>query len=184
MPSISLDGSLAHSDSSITDDSWSNSASIGAVLSVPFYQSGSVYSQVRQARQINSQRKIQIDEAVRQVREAVSQSWERLETAQARIKSSDEEIRANSIALEGVQQEAQVGSRTTLDVLDAEQELLTSNVKRVTSRRNEYVAVYDVLAAIGNLTASKLALAVDLYDPTVNYDRVRDKWIGLDGGLD
>lgn len=184
LPKLSLDGSLSHSDNTSTDASWSNSASIGATLTVPFYQSGAVYSQVRQARQVNSQRKIQIDEAVRAVREVVSQAWERLDTARARIKSSNEQIRANAIALDGVQQEAQVGSRTTLDVLDAEQELLVSNVNLVTSKRNEFVAIFDVLAAVGNLTAKNMNLPVALYDPEANFDRVRNKWRGLDGKLD
>ena len=82
-----------------------------------------------------------------------------------------------------VEQEAQVGSRTTLDVLDAEQELLSSKVNLVTSRRDQYVAIYNVLAAIGKLNARDLELDVEYYDPASNYDRVRDKWFGTDGGL-
>ena len=118
------------------------------------------------------------------VRESVIQSWELLETSRSRIGANEEAVRANTIALEGVEQEAQVGSRTTLDVLNAEQELLQSKVDLVTARRDQYVAIYTVLSAIGRLNARDLNLDVDYYDPTSNYDRVRNKWFGTDGGLD
>ncbi len=183
LPSLSVDGTLSHGNEVTGNGTWANTASISAVLSVPLYQSGAVYSQVRQARQINSQRLQEIEEAVREIREAVVQSWEQLETARSRIGADEESVRANVIALEGVEQEAQVGSRTTLDVLDAEQELLASKVNLVTSRRDQYVAIYNVLAAIGKLNARDLNLDVEYYDPASNYDRVRDKWFGTDGGL-
>jgi len=184
LPTLSVTGSLSHSDNQASESQWSESGSLSARLTVPLYQSGAVYSQVRQARQLNSQRKIEIESAVRQVREAVTRSWEQLEAARAQIVSNEEQVRANTIALEGVTQEAQVGSRTTLDVLDAEQELLVSQVNLVTARRDVNVARYDVLAAVGNLGAQKLGLNVELYDPEANYKRVRNKWIGTDGGLD
>lgn len=183
LPSLTLNGSISHSDDQSSESQWGESGSISATLTVPLYQSGSVYSSVRQARQINNQRKIEIEAAVRQVREAVFQSWEQLEAARAQIASTEEQVRANRIALEGVNQEAQVGSRTTLDVLDAEQELLQSQVNLVSAKRNLVVAMYDVLAATGGLSASGLGLNVDYYDPEENYKRVRDKWFGTDGGL-
>ncbi|MBT5898462.1 MAG: TolC family protein, partial [Rhodospirillaceae bacterium] len=89
-----------------------------------------------------------------------------------------EAIRANEIALEGVRQEAEVGSRTTLDVLDAEQELLDSRVALVIAERDEYVAGYQLLAAIGRLTAAHIALPVQIYDPNRHYQKVRNKWWG------
>ncbi len=183
LPSLTLNGSVSHSDDQSSESQWGESGSISATLTVPLYQSGSVYSSVRQARQINNQRKIEIEAAVRQVREAVFQSWEQLEAARAQIASTEEQVRANRIALEGVNQEAQVGSRTTLDVLNADQELLQSQVNLVSARRNLVVAMYDVLAATGGLSASGLGLNVDYYDPEENYKRVRDKWFGTDGGL-
>ncbi|WP_373087631.1 TolC family outer membrane protein [Sneathiella sp.] len=192
LPSLSIDGTLSrvnNGGSSGTGGAAGGSyrgdtARIGAVLRVPLYQSGSVYSQVRQARQINSQRMEQIEETVRAIRESVIQSWEALGTARSRIGSNEEAVRANKIALDGVGQEAQVGSRTTLDVLNAEQELLLSQVNLVTARRDQYVAIYNVIAAIGKLNARDLGLNVEYYDPTKNYDRVRNKWFGTDGGLD
>ncbi len=184
LPSLSLDGSLSHTNDVSASTQWGEKASISATLTVPLYQSGAVYSSVRQARQLNNQRKIEIESAVRDVREAVTQAWEQLEAARADIQSTEEQVRANTIALEGVQQEAQVGSRTTLDVLDAEQELLNSQVSLVSARRTVFVAMYDVLAAVGNLNAEEMALDVEFYDPEVNYKRVRNKWSGTDGGLE
>ena len=127
---------------------------------------------------------MQIDDARRIVRETASQSWDAFVTAQARIKANREQVRANEVALEGVEQEAQVGSRTTLDVLDAEQELLDSQVALVQDERDEYVAAMAVLLSIGRLLAEDLKLPVEEYDPTANYQRVRNKWFGTDGGLD
>jgi TolC family type I secretion outer membrane protein len=184
LPSVDVNGSLSTGRELARANTNNDTARIGAVLTVPLYQSGSVYSQVRQARQVNSQRMQEIEETVRFVRESVIQSWELLETSRSRIGANEEAVRANTIALEGVEQEAQVGSRTTLDVLNAEQELLQSKVDLVTARRDQYVAIYTVLSAIGRLNARDLNLDVDYYDPTSNYDRVRNKWFGTDGGLD
>ncbi|MCC3304971.1 TolC family outer membrane protein [Sneathiella sp. HT1-7] len=184
LPSVEVNGSLTSGKDTSFSGSNGDTARVGAVLTVPLYQSGSVYSQVRQARQVNSQRMQEIEETVRFVRESVIQSWELLETSRSRIGANEEAVRANTIALEGVEQEAQVGSRTTLDVLNAEQELLQSKVDLVTARRDQYVAIYTVLSAIGKLNARDLNLDVDYYDPTTNYDRVRNKWFGTDGGLD
>ncbi|OUR78326.1 hypothetical protein A9Q83_08115 [Alphaproteobacteria bacterium 46_93_T64] len=183
LPSLSVNGSLSQSNNQSSESQWGQKGEISATLTIPLYQSGAVYSSVRQARQLNNQRKIEIESAVRLVREAVTQSWEQLESARAQIAATEEQVRANTIALEGVEQEAQVGSRTTLDVLDAEQELLTSQVNLVSARRNVYVAMYDVLASVGNLGAEELSLSVDYYDPETNYKRVRNKWSGTDGGL-
>ncbi|WP_288900661.1 TolC family outer membrane protein [uncultured Sneathiella sp.] len=184
LPSLDVEGRLSSGRELAGAGTNNDTARVGAVLTVPLYQSGSVYSQVRQARQINSQRMQEIEETVRGVRESVIQSWELLETSRSRIGANEEAVRANTIALEGVEQEAQVGSRTTLDVLNAEQELLQSKVDLVTARRDQYVAIYTVLAAIGKLNARDLDLDVEYYDPTANYERVRNKWFGTDGGLD
>ena len=95
------------------------------------------------------------------------------------MKTSKEAVRANEIALDGVRQEASVGSRTTLDVLNAEQELLNSRTTLVTAEREEYVAGYQLLSAVGQLTAQRLALPVELYDPKDHYDHVKGKWLGF-----
>ena len=102
-----------------------------------------------------------------------------METSQARRHSYQDQTRAAEIALEGVQRESQVGSRTVLDVLNAEQELLNAQVNAVQAQHDEIVAAYQVLSATGQLNAQFLALPVDLYDPGLHYEEVHDKWIGF-----
>ena len=123
-------------------------------------------------------------EAKRQAIEDGNSAWESLVTARARIRSFSAEVRANRIALEGVQQEALVGSRTVLDVLDAEQELLDAQVNLVRAERDEAVAQYDLLSAVGRLTASDLSLDTQVYDPQKYYNEVRDKLWGLGESTD
>ena len=103
-------------------------------------------------------------------------------TARAQVESSRAEIRAQEIALDGVQREAVVGSRTTLDVLNAEQELLSAKVNLVKAQRDESVAMLKIKSAIGLLTAHALRLPVASYDPKAYYEDVRGKWVGLGDG--
>jgi TolC family type I secretion outer membrane protein len=178
LPSVNLIGRVLRSDEATFEDSESRSDSIRAQITIPLYQSGAVESQVRQAKEIASQRRIEIEQTRRAIVESTTQAWEDLESSRARIATSQEQVRANEIALEGVRQEASVGSRTTLDVLDAEQELLDSRVALVAAERDEYVAGFRLLAAIGGLSADRMGLPVELYDPTRHYRQVRDKWWG------
>ena len=114
----------------------------------------------------------------RQVREQVSDAWNLLKAAEAVIVSSKTQVEANRLALEGVRQEALVGSRTTLDVLDAEQTFVDSQVLLATAERDRIVSAYQLIAAIGHMTARDLKLNVVHYDVEQNYLDVRRKWIG------
>jgi outer membrane protein len=87
-------------------------------------------------------------------------------------------VAAAEVALDGVRQETEVGSRTTLDVLDAEQELLDARVSLVSAERDEYVAGFELRSAIGLLTAADIGLPVSVYDPGEYYSRVRNRLIG------
>ncbi len=147
-------------------------------VSVPLYAGGANYSDIRRAKQLRSQRMLEIRQAERETQERVLTAWNQYRAAQAQILSRQAAVDANEIALDGVRQEAQVGSRTTLDVLDAEQELLDSRVNLVRAQRDETVAAYTLLSAMGQLTARKLGLGVTLYNPDDNYKRVRTKIIG------
>ncbi|MGY8985959.1 MAG: TolC family outer membrane protein [Sphingomonadales bacterium] len=154
------------------------SRSVGAQITVPLYQGGAEYSDIRRAKQVNNQRRLQILSAERLVLAQVRQSWEQYRAAISSISSNESQVRANEIALEGVRQEAIVGSRTTLDVLDAEQELLDSRVNLVRANRNYNVAGYTVLASIGRLNSFSLDLDVEFYDPEKNYKKVKAQFIG------
>ncbi|WP_341703882.1 TolC family outer membrane protein [Ferrovibrio sp.] len=183
LPTVSLNGTLTKAEEQSTTHIDSETAKIALSVSVPLYEAGSVYSQTRQRKQVHNQRRIQVEEQRRAVRQQVVQAWENLNTARSNIQARQAQVEAARIALEGVQQEAEVGSRTTLDVLDQEQEYLDARVAEVRSRRDEYVAGFTLLSAVGRLGARQLSLPVEYYDPIANYDRVRDKWFGTDGGL-
>jgi len=180
LPTVSLVASVSHSEESSQRDAETDRAQILAQVSVPLYQQGLVSSRVRESKQISNQRRIQIVETRRRIEQESVSAWQALTAAQAQIVSFEAGVRSAKIALEGVQQEQAVGARTVLDLLDAEQELLDANVSLVRSQRDEIVAAYRVLAAIGRLTASDLGLPVEVYDPDLDYYKVRNKWFGLD----
>ena len=181
LPSVSLQASYSYShQTGPFSSAFSEDGRIFGVVSVPLYEAGSVYSRVREAKQIASQRRLEILDARRVVREQVTRAWHILLAAGALIRSASEQISATELALDGVRQEAQVGTRTTLDVLDAEREYVNAQVILVTAQRDQIVAGYQLVAAIGRMTAADLRLSVDLYDPSDNYHYVRDKWIGTD----
>jgi len=178
LPSVALEGSLSRSEDLDGSNRERDTAQILAQVTVPIYQSGFVYSRVREAKQVVGQRRLEIDEARRRAEQEGVSAWERLTTARAQIESFTSEVRSNEIALEGVRQENAVGARTILDILDAEQELLDSQVELVRSERDEVVASYDVLNAVGRLTATEVALPVEIYDAESDYGAVKDKWFG------
>lgn len=179
LPQVSLEGSLDHviNPSGLIDSS--TSAQIGVQLTVPIYQGGFEYSQVREAKEMRTQALLQIDSARQQVRAAVVSAWGVLQAATASITSAQAQVKAAQIALDGVREEAKVGQRTTLDVLDSEQILLDAKVSLVTAESDRVVASYALLSAVGRLTSKYLRLAVDEYEPTRHYEQVRDKWFGL-----
>ena len=107
------------------------------------------------------------------------QSWGQLEAAKAQIQATTTQVNAAEIALNGVREEARVGQRTTLDVLNAQQELVNARVALVTAQRDRVVASYTLLAAVGRLSPQVLELEVPVYDPNVHYHQVRDTWVGV-----
>jgi outer membrane protein len=112
------------------------------------------------------------------VRESVSNAWYVLEATRQKIQAGESLIAANAQALDGVNKEFQAGSRSTLDILDAQSELISARISLASARRDQVVAAYQVLSAIGVLTARDLKLPVTYYDPDANYLRVRGKWAG------
>ncbi|MBT5941617.1 MAG: TolC family outer membrane protein [Rhodospirillaceae bacterium] len=178
LPTLSLAGSFARAWESSTNDSQLTTGKVGVDLTVPLYQKGSVYSRLRAAKQNAGESLLKLEDARRDARETAAKSWETLETAKARIKSFTAQIKAAEIALEGVQREAAVGSRTVLDVLDAEQELLDAKVNLVSANRDQVVASFQLQEAVGRLTAKNLGLQVKIYDPTTHYKEIRSKWFG------
>ena len=147
-------------------------------LNVPLYQGGIEYANIRQAKEQLGQARLNADLQRDTVRATIVSTWGLLETARATIYSAQSAVTAAEIALAGTREEARVGQRTTLDVLNAQQVLLNARVSLVSAQRDRVVASYAVYAAIGKLTADNLALDVILYDPTIHFDQVKGKWWG------
>lgn len=180
LPSLQLRASASHTEGTSSSDSVVEQAQVLAELTVPLYQKGAVSSRVREAKQVSSQRRIEIEERRRALEQEGISAWQALQTARAQIRSFEAGVRSAEIALEGVQQENLVGARTILDILDAEQELLDAQVNLVRSQRDEVVAEYRVLSAVGRLTARDLGLTVEVYNPEIDYFKIRNRWFGLD----
>lgn len=157
----------------------SSTLSILGQLSVPIYQGGVEYAAVRGAKETLGQRRLELDVGRLQVRQGIVQAWSQLEAAKAAIKSTETQARTAEKALNGVREEARVGQRTTLDVLNAQQELVNARVAVVNAQRDRIVASYTVLSAVGGLSARTLGLPVKNYDAGVHYQQVRDSWVGL-----
>jgi outer membrane protein len=178
MPQVSLQGQMFQDQNSSLRNSSSNGYQVVASVSVPIYQGGAEYSAIRQARQSEQQTAKQVDDARRTAVQNAVQAWETLVAARASAQSTREAISANAVALDGVEREAIVGSRTTLDVLNAQQALLNSETTLVQNLASVVTASYTVAQAVGRLTARDLALPVPLYDETAYYNAVRNKWFG------
>jgi TolC family type I secretion outer membrane protein len=184
LPRVDIVGQGGRSGSEGSTSTRSDGASIVAQLTVPLYQRGFATSRVREAKQLAGRNRMRLVEARRGAAEDANNAWESLVASRARIRSLTAAVRANRIALEGVRQESLVGSRTVLDVLDAEQEFLNSQVNLVSAERDETVAQYQLMSAIGRLTAPGLNLSTQYYDPGAHYNEVRDKLWGLGGKLE
>jgi type I secretion outer membrane protein, TolC family len=179
LPSVGVSGSVERRESyNLTGDNRLN-ASIVAQLKVPIYQGGETSARTRQAKETVGQTRLQADAIRDQVRAAVISAWGQLESAKSSILATQAQVSANETALNGVREEARVGQRTTLDVLNAQQTLLNSRVILITAQRDRIVASYAVVQAMGRLTARYLALDVAHYDPEIHYDQVKDSWGGL-----
>ncbi len=185
LPQVSVVGTLSRSyDQSATfKGALLNSAQITAQLTMPLYEGGAIYSQTRQAEQTVGQRRSQVDDARRAAVQTATQFWATLQAGRASIASFSAAVRAAQIALAGVQQQALVGTSTTLDVLIQNQQLLTTQSQLVTAQHDAALAEFNLASAIGRLIAPELNLPVRLYDMERHYKQVKDKWIGFRGGL-
>jgi outer membrane protein TolC len=155
------------------------SSSVTLSLSMPLYQSGAEFTTIRSAMESSARSLIQLEDARRTVQASVTQAWQQLAVARAGIVSRSDQVRVSLVAVEGVRQQEQVGARTRLDVLNAEQQLLKARVALVTARRDELVASYGLVDAMGRLTAAQLGLSVTLYNPAENYLAIRGSLFGV-----
>jgi outer membrane protein len=177
-PSVSLQGS----ETRALDEGYTHLQTRGEqamlVVSVPLYEGGGAWARVRGQKQAVAQRRMEADQARRDADVQAIQAWRALAAAASRARSFTAQVEADRVALEGVEVEAKAGSRTVLDVLNAEQELFSARASLATARHDEALSAYKLRAATGGMTAEALGLGVERYDPAAHYEAVRGKWIG------
>jgi outer membrane protein len=181
LPQASVQASASRSvqtDSSLTTTSTDQASVIGQI-NVPIYDGGLAASQTRQAKEIASQSRLVLEQVRNQSRTAVVSAWVSNEGTKIALSAAESEVRAADVALQGVRREAQGGQRTTIDVLNAQQDLTNARSRQITAQRDRVIASYTLLSAVGRLDVHTLNLNTPDYLPDVHYHQVRDAWHGL-----
>jgi outer membrane protein len=180
-PTVSVQGNVSrnyNTDTTLAVTQTDQAYVIGQT-NIPLYDGGVAASQVRQAKETLAQIRILLDRVRVRADVAVNAAWVVNEGARISLSAAESEVRAATLALSGVQKEAQAGQRTTLDVLNSQQDLTGARARLITAQKDRVIASYTLLAAIGRLDRPHLALATPDYDPGVHYQQVRDVWKGL-----
>ena len=172
-PTIKLNGTVGVSEE-FGNQRYSNNGSVGLGVNQTIYQGGKLSSDVRKSMAQRDAQRANLYMVRFDVEQAVGNAYATVTSARAQLEASERQIRAAQIAFRGVREEATLGARTTLDVLDAEQSLLDAQSNQVSARASLYIAAYSVLSATGQLTAAALKLPVQIYDPAGYYDLVKD----------
>ncbi len=172
-PTLSLDSFVA------TDQDSDESAQIGLTLGGTIYAGGQLSSQIRQLRSSRDASRAGLHLTQLNVEQEVGNAFASLQVARASRQSSEQQIRAARVAFQGVREEATLGSRTTLDVLNAEQELLDAQANSISAQADEVIASYALLSAMGLLTADHLRLPVQQYDPSEYYNLAKQAPVAI-----
>ncbi|MFG1346553.1 TolC family outer membrane protein [Xanthobacter autotrophicus DSM 431] len=179
MPNVSVQGQLSQAyDQNFATDAY-GAAAATVNLTVPIYQGGQEYANIRQTKELLSQARLEVDVNRDTIRALAVQYWGALEASKAQILAAQASVAANTLALEGVREEWRVGQRTTTDVLNAQRDLTNSQSALVVAQRDRVVAAYSLISTIGKLDAVSLGLRVNVYNPTTHYNQVRDSWAGV-----
>jgi outer membrane protein len=181
LPTVSVQASASRAvqtDSSLTTSA-SDQASILGQINVPIYDGGMAASQTRQAKEVASQSRMVLEQVRNQSRTAVVSAWVSNEGTKVALTAAGSEVRAAEVALQGVQREAKGGQRTTIDVLNAQQDLTNARSRLIQAQHDRIIASYTLLSAIGRLDVHTLNLNTPDYLPEVHYHQVRDAWHGL-----
>jgi outer membrane protein len=180
LPTVNLTGLInKRFEGNNTPNARALTSSIVASLSMPLYDGGTATTNVRQTKELFGQARLQADLARESVRATAVSAFNTWSNSRLIIEATQAAVRSNEIALAGIREEAKVGQRTTLDVLNAQQLLLNARVNLITAQRDRVVGSYALVSATGRLSAATLGLKVDRYDPTIHYDQVKDKWWGV-----
>lgn len=154
-------------------------AAAAAQINVPVYQGGAEYSLIRQSKETLEQQRLTMEQVRDQARADLVTAWGQLVAGKAQVTAAQSLVAASEIAYLGTTKEAQVGQRTVIDILNAQQALVNARVSLVTAQHDRVVASYAVLSAIGRLSPQVLHLSTQTYDPSVHYQQVRDNWGGV-----
>lgn len=172
----------------LTSNLWDHSITASAVFTQPLFTGGLNESKVRQALETDTAKRVAVEAAQRQTVQAVAQAWSQLTAARANVASNDRQVQADQVAFEGVRQEAGVGLRTTLDILNADQELRSAELALTDARHDEYLADASLLAAMGRLNIALLDPAAPAYDPDRSFQKIKHAgalpWDGVVSRLD
>ncbi len=180
-PNVTVQGNVSRqsqTDQTLGTTS-TDSASVVGQAAIPLYDGGLAASQTRQAKETVTQSRILLERIRTQAETAVVTAWVTNEGARTAVMAGEAEVRSASLALEGVQKELQAGQRTTLDVLNAQQDLMMARSRLIVARRDRVIASYTLLSAIGRLDVKRLGLNTPDYTPDTHYQQVRDAWHGL-----
>jgi len=178
-PTVTLQGNVQQANEQTLTAFKAFSASATANISIPIYQGGAEYALIRQSKESLAQQRLNLDQVRDQTRANIAQGWGQLVASKSQVASAQAQVTASEIALNGVREEARVGQRTTLDVLNAQQALVNARIALVTAQHDRVVASYTVLNAVGRLSPVTLKLKTSVYDPSVHYHQVRDSWFGV-----
>ena len=181
LPSMSVQGSVSRSVQSDPTLSTmaTDQASVMGQVNVPIYDGGTASSQTRQAKEVASQSRMVLEKVRSQSRTAVVSAWVANEGTKIALKAVESEVHSADVALQGVRREANGGQRTTIDVLNAQQELTNARSRLILAQRDRVIASYTLLSAIGRLDVHTLNLDTPEYQPELHYHQVRDAWHGL-----
>jgi len=178
-PTVSVQGNVQQNYGSALATIQSFSASVLGQVSVPIYQGGSEYSLIRQAKETVGQQRLNLDFTRDQARVGVLQWWAQTEAAKRSLDTATAQVKVTEEALNGVSEEARLGQRTTLDVLNAQQELVGARANLISAQRDRVVNSYNLLAAVGRLSPQALGIKIAPYDTQVHYQQIRDAWFGV-----
>lgn len=181
LPTLSVQGSVSRqiqSDPTLSTSATDQASVIGQ-LNVPIYDGGAAPSQIRQAKELSSQSRLVLEQIRNQTRTAVASAWVSNEGTKVALTAAESEMRAAGIALQGVRREAAGGQRTTIDVLNAQQDLTNARTRLIQSQRDRVIASYTLLSAVGRLDVHVLNLNTPDYLPELHYHQVRDAWHGI-----
>jgi outer membrane protein len=181
LPTVSLNGTVNrfYDGGGLIEDGLSASAVVR--LTVPIYQGGAEFARVRESKELLGEQRLLTDVVSESVRAIVIQAWGNFNASRFQVEAGQAQVAAAEIALNGVREEYRVGQRTTLDVLNAQAELVNARVLLVTAQRDQVVTSYEVYYAIGRLSIAQLGLVnqANTYRPETHYEQVRDSWFGL-----